>query len=150
MAPGNYLVMPFFQQYMAMFFTSSSSGTSQLLALPDPHMRQRLAAILEQGIQQLHAPNADRPTVWAPDWFNSLQLTFDSLAALELLEEGPVFYIHTWFIDAAIAARCPVSRPVRLRHDRRIWQTEIITRPTYLAERDHCCLARSDPFASSD
>ena len=89
MAPGNYLVMPFFQQYMAMFFTSSSSGTSQLLALPDPHMRQRLAAILEQGIQQLHAPNADRPTVWAPDWFNSLQLTFDSLAALGAFGGGP-------------------------------------------------------------
>ena len=85
----------------------------ELLALPDPHLRQRLAAILEQGVQQLQAPDADRPPVLAPDWFNSLELAFDALAAPEML-------------DAATATRCPVSPPAPLRQDRRIWRSEII------------------------
>lgn len=98
----------------------------ELLALSDPHLRQRLAAILEQGVQQLQAPDADRPPVLAPDWFNSLELAFDALAAPEMLEEGPALYIHNWFIDAATATRCPVSPPAPLRQDRRIWRSEII------------------------
>ena len=63
----------------------------ELLTLSIPHLRQRLAAILDQGVQQLQVPEADRPPVLSPDYFNSLELAFDALAAPERLEEGPLF-----------------------------------------------------------
>ena len=100
-----------------------------LIGLPDPHLRQRLAALLEQGIHYLHVQDGERPdlpAVLAPDWFSQLEQVFDAHAAPELLEEGPVFYVHTWFLDALTTTRCPVSRPVRLLQDRRTWRSLLI------------------------
>ena len=100
-----------------------------LIGLPDPHLRQRLAALLEQGIHYLHVQDGERPdlpAVLAPDWFSQLEQAFDAHAASELLEEGPVFYVHTWFLDALTTTRCPVSRPVRLLQDRRTWRSTLI------------------------
>lgn len=100
-----------------------------LMGLPDPHLRQRLATLIEQGIQYLHVQSGERPdfpAVLAPDWFSQLEQAFETNAASELLEEGPVFYIHTWFLDALTASRCPVSRPVRLLQDRRTWRSAMI------------------------
>ena len=100
-----------------------------LIGLPDPHLRQRLAALLEQGIHYLHVQDGERPdlpAVLAPDWFSLLEQVFDAHAASELLEEGPVLYIHTWFLDAMTTNRCPVSRPARLLQDRRTWRSALI------------------------
>ena len=100
-----------------------------LIGLPDPHLRQRLAALLEQGIHYLHVQDGERPdlpAVLAPDWFSQLEQAFDTHAAPEHLEEGPVFYIHTWYLDAETTSRCPVSRPVRLLQDRRTWRGSLI------------------------
>lgn len=100
-----------------------------LMGLPDPQLRQRLAVLLDRGIHYLHVQDGERPdlpAVLAPDWFSQLEQAFDVHAASELLEEGPVFYIHTWFLDALTATRCPVSRPVRLLQDRRTWRSALI------------------------
>ena len=99
---------------------------SELLALPDPVLRQRLAAVLARGSQELNILEADRPPPVPPDWFNDLELAFDVHAAVELAEEGPIFYVHTWYLDASQAITCPVPKPVRLRADRRTWRSEIL------------------------
>ena len=98
----------------------------ELLALPDPLLRQRLAAVLERGTQELNTLEADRPPPLPPDWFNDLELAFDVHAAVELAEEGPTFYVHTWYLDARHSTSCQVPRPVRLRADRRTWRSEVL------------------------
>jgi len=74
--------------------------------------------------------NAHRPSGVAhgPDWFNSLEAAFDNGAAIEMLEEGPVAYVLTWFVDAARGNFCQHPRVVRLNGDKRQWSPEILGR----------------------
>ena len=101
---------------------------AQLLDLPDDQLRQRLATIIQQGNQQLGLGMDIPPSLMAtpPDWFNSLDLAFDTYGAIELQEEGDVLYVHTWFLDAEVFSHCPVSHPVRLPADRRQWRSSLL------------------------
>ena len=68
------------------------------LTYSDEQIQIGLAALL----------NAPRPSgvAYGPDWFNSLERVFDVGAAVEMLEEGHVAYVLTWFVDAGRGSFC--------------------------------------------
>ena len=74
--------------------------------------------------------NTPRPSgvAYGPDWFNSLERAFEAGAAVEMLEEGQVAYVLTWFVDAGRGSFCQHPRVVRLNGDKRQWRPEILGR----------------------
>ena len=82
----------------------------------------------EEQLQIGLASLISRPTgvAYAPDWYNSLEVAFEAGSAVEMLEEGNVAYILTWFVDADRHHFCQQPRPVRLTADRRSWRVEIL------------------------
>ena len=90
------------------------------LTYSDEQIQIGLAALL----------SAPRPSgvAYGPDWFNSLEKAFDEGAAVEMLEEGYVAYVLTWFVDAARGSFCQHPRVVRLNDDKRQWMPEILGR----------------------
>lgn len=83
---------------------------------------------IQIGLDALIASSAPSGVAYGPDWFNSLEAIFNAEAAVEVVEEGHVAYVLTWFVDAARGSFCQHPRVVRIDGDRRSWRSEILGR----------------------
>lgn len=63
-----------------------------------------------------------------PPWITELSRAFLEQAAVEREDEGPVAYVTTWYIHAALRPSCVQSRNMRLRDQPQGWQRSIIER----------------------
>ena len=81
---------------------------------------------IQIGLNALLSSPRPSGVAYGPDWFHSLERAFEAGAAVEMLEEGQVAYVLTWFVDAARGNFCQHPRVVRLNGDRRLWRPEIL------------------------
>jgi len=81
---------------------------------------------IQIGLAELLAIPRPTGVAYGPDWYHSLEAAFNAGAAVEMLEEGYVAYVLTWFVDAARSSFCQHPRVVRIYEDRRQWRSEIL------------------------
>ena len=66
-------------------------------------------------------PRGSRP----PQWIEALNQFFAHHSATEMLEEGPVLYIQSWYVNGCSHMWCTEPRAVRLTSDFTMWRTAI-------------------------
>ena len=58
-----------------------------------------------------------------PQWIHALNQLFAHHSATELLEEGPVLYVQSWYVNGCSHMWCTEPRSVRLTSDFPLWRT---------------------------
>ena len=116
-----------------------------LLALPDEMIRRHLQEAIHGEIYQrppgprfpgdayainpLPQSRPYRPSTSSastrPQWIEGLTHLFGQYSATELLEEGPVLYIQSWYVNGQTYLWCNEPRAVRLTGDFTQWRPAI-------------------------
>ena len=93
--------------------TSSSSSD-----VPNTTAAQQIAQIVNDSCILAFDPNAMHRQ---PRWMRALSASFAAEAQVEHVDEGPVAYVTTWYIDCAFSSTNEDSRVVRIDFLANLW-----------------------------